>query len=58
MTKINQEGVKIVKTKISAPLETAAEKLIEKGNFKDVQPMFQLVFEIIRDIETKWEKID
>ena len=58
MAKINQEGVKIVKTKISAPLETASEKLIEKGNFKDVQPMFQLVFEIIRDIETKWEKID
>ena len=58
MSKINQEGVKIIKTKISTPLETAAEKLIEKGNFKDVQPMFQLVFEIIRDIETKWEKVD
>tara|TARA_R100001015_G_C4413737_1_gene17004 strand:+ start:81 stop:257 length:177 start_codon:yes stop_codon:yes gene_type:complete len=58
MLKISKEGVKIVKSKISTPLETAAEKLIENGNFKDVQPMFQLVFEIIRDIETKWEKVD
>ena len=58
MPKIDNDGLKVVKTKISTPLETAAEKLIEKGNFKDVQPMFQLVFEIIRDIETKWEKVD
>ena len=58
MPKIDKDGLKIVKTKISTPLETAAEKLIEKGNFKEVQPMFELVFEVIRDIETKWEKVD
>ena len=58
MPKIDNEGVKIVKTKLSSPLETAAEKLIEKGNFKEVQPMFELVFEVIREIETKWEKVD
>jgi len=58
MPKISNEGVKIVKTKLSSPLETAAEKLIEKGNFKDVQPMFELVFEVIREIETKWNKIE
>ena len=58
MSKINQQGVNVIKAKVSTPLETAAEKLIEKGNFKEVQPMFELVFEIIRDIETKWEKVD
>lgn len=58
MSKISKDGVNIIKTKVSAPLETAAEKLVEKGNFKEVQPMFELVFEIIRDIETKWEKVD
>ena len=58
MSKISKDGVNIIKTKVSAPLETAAEKLVKKGNFKEVQPMFELVFEIIRDIETKWEKVD
>ena len=58
MPKIDNDGVNLVKTKISAPLETAAQKLIEKGNFKEVQPMFELIFEIIRDMETKWKKIN
>ena len=58
MPKIDNDGLKVVKTKISTPLETAAEKLIENGNFKEVQPMFELVFEIIRDMETKWKKVD
>ena len=58
MPKIDNDGLKVVRTKISTPLETAAEKLIENGNFKEVQPMFELVFEIIRDMETKWKKVD
>lgn len=58
MSKINNEGLKTIKLKVSKPLETAAEKLVESGNFKEVQPMFELVFEIIRDIETKWEKAE
>ena len=58
MSKINNEGLKTIKLKVSKPLETAAEKLIKSGNFREVQPMFELVFEIIRDIETKWEKAE
>tara|TARA_Y100000592_G_C5411768_1_gene288461 strand:- start:734 stop:910 length:177 start_codon:yes stop_codon:yes gene_type:complete len=58
MSKISKQGVNVIKAKVSTPLETAAEKLIEKGNFKEVQPMFELVFEVIREIETKWEKVD
>ena len=58
MPKIDNDVLNLVKTKISAPLETAAQKLIEKGNFKEVQPMFELIFEIIRDMETKWKKVN
>ena len=35
MSKISKDGVNTIKTKVSAPLETAAEKLVEKGNFKE-----------------------
>tara|TARA_R100001129_G_scaffold137883_1_gene99116 strand:+ start:353 stop:532 length:180 start_codon:yes stop_codon:yes gene_type:complete len=59
MAKIDKDGVRIIKSKISTPLESAAEELMKtKGAFEKVQPMFQLVFETIREIETKWQKED
>ena len=57
MPKISNEGERIIKAKIQTPLETAAEILLSKNNFKDVQPMFELVMETLRQIKT-WEKVD
>jgi len=58
MSKINKKGQKSVEIKIKKPLETAAQILQEKGQFKYVQPMFEMVFEELRKIDTDWEKTD
>tara|TARA_B100001094_G_C18173022_1_gene796285 strand:+ start:1097 stop:1276 length:180 start_codon:yes stop_codon:yes gene_type:complete len=58
MSKINKKGQKSVEIKIKKPLETVAQILQEKGQFKYVQPMFEMVFEELRKIDTDWEKTD
>ncbi len=58
MSKINTKGQKDVELKIKKPLETVAQILQERGQFKYVQPMFEMVFEELRKIDMDWEKTD
>lgn len=58
MSKINEKGQKAVELNIKKPLETAAQILQERGQFKYVQPMFELVFEELRKIDMDWEKLN
>jgi len=58
MSKVSKNGLNEINTKIKKPLETAATILQSNGNFDKVQPMFELVFKKIREIEQKWEKLE
>ncbi len=58
MSKVSKNGIKEINTFIKKPLETAASILQSKNSFDKVQPMFELVFKKLAEIENKWEKLE
>jgi hypothetical protein len=58
MPTVSKNGLTQIKAKIKTPLSTAAALLQSQECFDKVQPMFELVFKTISEIEQKWEKTE
>lgn len=55
--KINQQGKKEIELKIKKPLESMAVELEKNGSLGIAQPMLELVFETLLNIDKRWENI-
>ena len=44
--------------KVRKPLETMASELEKSGGLGTAQPMLELIFKTLFDIDKNWEKID
>ena len=56
--KINEKGRKEIELKVRKPLETMASELEKSGGLGTAQPMLELIFKTLFEIDKNWEKID
>ena len=58
MAKIDEDGKRIIQREIKSSLESLADICAEKAVLSHIQPQLQHVFEVLFDIQNKWEVIE
>ena len=58
MAKISKNGLHEIQNYLKTALESLADTLDKNGDLNAVQPQLEMIWKIISDIETNWEKIE
>lgn len=58
MAKIDEDGKRIIQREIKSSLESLADIAAEKAVLNSIQPQLQHIFEVLFDIQNKWEVIE
>jgi len=58
MAKIDKDGKRIIQREIKSSLESLADIAAEKAVLNSIQPQLEHIFEVLFDIQNKWEVIE
>jgi len=58
MAKIDEDGKRIIQREIKSSLESLADIAAEKALLNSIQPQLEHIFEVLFDIQNKWEVVE
>jgi len=58
MAKIDNDGKRIIQREIKSSLESLADIAAEKAVLNSIQPQLEHIFEVLFDIQNKWEVVE